>query len=236
MALHLFYEKLNYYRSKPVLKGRKGVTLIELIILVSIIGIIALLTAPEIGRFRSAYALRSCATDLIQHMRVARAMAIKENRTYLITFDTLNQRYMIGFSSNDNDLFDLNLDTFGICKDTDNDRLPNGDVLLNGIPECVRVVNLRDYGNNISFGTMATRDKDGYPIPAGTLVTFSGTPPSASFNSDGSAGILGTAYFQHITRGYSYAVTISNNAGAMNMFRWDGDKDNPNVTSWTEIR
>ncbi len=220
-----------------MLRGRRGVTLIELIIVVSIIGIIALLTAPEIGRFRSGYALRSCATDLIQYMRVARAMAIKENRKYLIVFDTANQRYMIGFDGDkDDNLTTVNYDTFGICKDTDNDRLPNGDVLVNGVPECVRVVNLRDYGNNISFGTMATRNKDGNPIPAGTLVTFSGTPPSARFNSDGSASILGTAYFQHTTRGYSYAVIVSNNAGAMNMFRWNGDKDNPNVTSWTEVR
>ncbi len=225
-----------------ILSNRRGVTLIELIIVLSIIGILAIIGVPEISRFSSTYKARSCATDLIQNMKVAKAMAIKENREYLITFDTANQRYMIGFSSNDNDLRDLNLDTFGICKDTDGDRLPNGDSDTNpadGVPDCVKVVNLSDCGNNIQFGTLASKDPQGDNITCnGKTVCFSATsnPIRADFNPDGSAGNLGSVYFQQASRGYSYCVRVSNSAGALNMWKWDGDKDNTGITTWTELR
>ncbi|MEW6213994.1 MAG: GspH/FimT family protein [Nitrospirota bacterium] len=217
-----------------------GITLIELIIIIAIIGILAALGVPEINRFSADYKVRSCATDLIQNMRVARAMAIKENRQYLIVFDTTNNRYMIGFDGDgDNNLITLDSDTFGICKDTDNDRLPEGDILINGVPDCVKAVNLTDCGNNIIFGygtgTTPPNGPNGSAIPA-SGVNFSGTPPTAKFDSDGSMDKLGSVYFQHTGRGYSYCVRISYQAGATNMWKWDGDKDNTTVTTWTELR
>jgi len=223
-------------------KAEKGITLIELLVAIAIVGILAVLVAPELGRFRSNYNARSCATDLIQYMRVARAMAIKENREYLIVFDTTanNQRYLIGFDGNgDNDLVTVNFDTFGICKDTDGDRLPNNDTAANGVPSCVRVVNLRDCGNNIIFGyTAGTTPPNGPNVSAipASGVNFSGIPPTAEFDSDGSTDKLGSVYFQQTIRGYSYCVRISFNTGQMNMWKWDGDADNVGVPTWTEIR
>ncbi len=220
-------------------KAEKGITLIELLVAIAIVGILAVLVAPEIGRFRSNYNARSCATDLIQYMRVARAMAIKENREYLITFDTVNQRYMIGFSSNDNDLLDLDEDTFGICNDADGDRLPEGDALVNGVPSCVRVVNLADCGNDIIFGYTAGTTPPNGPnasvIPASGIVLLNGTT-TVDFNPNGSIGTTGSVYFQQTIRGYSYCVRISNTSGQTNMWKWDGDADNAGVTTWTEIR
>jgi type II secretory pathway pseudopilin PulG len=216
-----------------------GITLVEIVIIVSIVGILALLVSPQISFMKANYGVRSCGTDLIENMRAARAMAIKENREYLIVFDTANQRFLIGFDGNDdNDLVTADWDTFGICKDTDTppDRLPNGDTKVNGVPTCVRVINLGDCGNTVSYGTLATADPGGNTIPGGTLVTFSGTPPSADFNADGSAGKLGSVYLQQTTEGYSYVVIVSNTAGATSMFKWDGDKDNTGVTTWNEIR
>lgn len=223
-------------------KGEKGVTLIELLVAIAIVGILAVLVAPELGRFRSNYNARSCATDLIQYMRVARAMAIKENREYLIVFDTTanNQRYLIGFDGDgDNDLVTVNSDTFGICNDTDSDRLPEGDALVNGVPSCVRVVNLNNCGNNIIFGYTAGTTPPNGPnstaIPA-SGINFSGTPPTAEFDSDGSTDKTDSVYFQQTIRGYSYCVRISNTSSSMNMWKWDGDADNTGVTTWTEIR
>ena len=225
-------------------KAEKGITLIELLVAIAIVGILAVLVAPELGRFRSNYNARSCATDLIQYMRVARAMAIKENREYLIVFDTTanNQRYLIGFDGDgDDDLITVDSDTFGICNDTDvpGDRLPNGDALVNGVPSCVRVVNLNDCGNDIIFGYTAGTTPPNGPnlsvIPA-SGINFSGAPPTAQFDSDGSTDKLGSVYFQQTIRGYSYCVRISTNSGQMNMWKWDGDADNTGVTTWTEIR
>ena len=219
---------------------KMGMTLIELLIVISIIGLLAAIGIPEIGRFSANYRVRSAATDLIQNMRVARAMAIKENREYMIVFDTANQRYLIGFDGDgDNNLITTDSDTFGICKDTNNDRLPNGDVLVNGVPECVRVVNLNSYGDNIVFGfstgTTPPNGPNGSGIPL-SGVGFSGGAVRAEFNSDGSAGTIGSVYFQHTGRGYSYCVRVSNNAGALNMWKWDGDEDNSSETNWKELR
>jgi prepilin-type N-terminal cleavage/methylation domain-containing protein len=223
----------------------RGITLIELLVVMAIIGVIAAIAAPQLGLFRSSSNLRNCATDLIQYMRVAQAMAIKENREYLIVFDTAGQRYLIGFDGDvpaDNNLTTLNSDTFGICKDTviPLDRLPDNDILVNGVPACVRVVNLSDCGNNIIFGytsgTTPPNGPNGIVIPLPSGISFGSIPPSADFNADGSAGRIGAVYFQQTTRGYSYCVIVSNNTGATNMWKWDGDADNPGITTWTEMR
>ena len=223
-------------------KAEKGVTLIELLVAIAIVGILAVLVAPELGRFRSNYNARSCATDLIQYMRVARAMAIKENREYLIVIDTTanSQRYLIGFDGDgDNNLITADSDTFGICNDADGDRLPEGDALVNGVPSCVRVVNLNDCGNNIIFGYTAGTTPPNGPnasvIPVSGIVLLNGTTV-IDFNPDGSVGTTGSVYFQQTIRGYSYCVRISNTSGSMNMWKWDGNAGNTGVTTWTEIR
>jgi prepilin-type N-terminal cleavage/methylation domain-containing protein len=224
------------------MKNTSGITLPELIIVITIIGILAVIVGPELGSMRSNYNLRSCATDLIQNMRVARAMAIKENRSYLMVFDTTNDRYLIGFDGDsDNNLITANFDTFGICKDTDSDRLPNGDTDGNGdnVPDCVRVISITNCGNGIDYGTPASTDPAGNTISCnGKTACFGSTtnPIRAEFNPDGSVTVRGSVYLQHTTRGYSYNVRISNTAGAMSVWKWDGDADNTSVTTWTEIR
>jgi prepilin-type N-terminal cleavage/methylation domain-containing protein len=238
-----FLLKFKIERERTMMRTNSGITLPELIIALSIISILALLVAPQIGLIRSKYNVRSCATELIQNMRVARAMAIKENREYLIVFDTANQRYLIGFDGDgDNNLITVNSDTFGVCKDADNDRIPDTDSDANGdgVPDCVRVVNLSDCGYGIQFGTIAPNGPNNTALCANGLgVCFGNTanPVRADFNPDGTVGNLGSAYLQQTTRGYSYCVRISNNAGATSMWKWDGDRDkNPGVTTWTEIR
>ena len=223
-------------------KAEKGITLIELLVAIAIVGILAVLVAPELGRFRSNYNARSCATDLIQYMRVARAMAIKENREYLIVIDTTanSQRYLIGFDGDgDNNLITADSDTFGICNDADGDRLPEGDALVNGVPSCVRVVNLNDCGNDIIFGYTAGTTPPNGPnasvIPVSGIVLLNGTTV-IDFNPDGSVGTTGSVYFQQTIRGYSYCVRISNTSGSMNMWKWDGSSDDALDPNWTEIR
>ncbi|GAB4542937.1 MAG: hypothetical protein Fur0020_12370 [Thermodesulfovibrionia bacterium] len=240
--------------SRDNILNMEGLTLIELLVVVTLVVIISLLAAPEIGRFNSNYKVRSCATDLLQNLRLARAMAIKENREYIVVFDTFNQRYLIGFDNdNDNNLTTVNQDTFGFCEDIpifdlDNDGIPergdgipdaDADANGDGVPDCVKVINLSDCGNNIIYGFAGVTPQNGpndSEIPASGIGFTGGDPQRADFNPDGSAGTTGSVYLQQTTRGYTYCIRVSNSAGAMNIWKWDGDKENPSKTTWTELR
>lgn len=218
------------------IKAEKGITLIELLVVVAIIGILVVIGIPGIGRLSSDYSVRSCATDLLQNMRLARAMAIKENRRYLITFDTANNIYRVGFSGNsDNDLLDT-VDGFGTGP--------------------VRVVKLNDQcGDGIVFGSETNTGPDTpsscpdcKPVSNTASFGYTSSPVREQFNPDGSLSYLGSAFMKHSGQGYTYMVRVSYQSGNINLWRWDGDKNNSspakvNVCSfprrqcgWTELR
>ena len=197
-------------------------TLVELIVVLSIIGMIALFGVPEINRFVSDYRARSCATDLIQNMRIAKSMALKENRPYLITFDTSAKKYRIGFDGNgDGDLLDTGVDGFGTGP-------PVGPV---------RVVDFQSqYSSTVDYGTLApAASLPGDTCPNGK-VCFGGSNQHIIFNRNGSIAETGSVYIMHNLRGFSYCVDILNVSGSMNMWKWNGDEDNLTEATWTELR
>ena len=66
--------------------NRKGVTLIELIVVMVIIGIGALLVAPNIGAWLPNYKLRSATRDIVSTMRTAQVKAVSRNLDYEVSF------------------------------------------------------------------------------------------------------------------------------------------------------
>jgi hypothetical protein len=103
---------------------------------------------------------------------------------------------------------------------------------------------LAECGNNVIYGyedeesTKPPNGPNGTVIPDSGIGFTGGEPLRADFNPDGSAGTTGSVYFQHVERGYSYAVRVSNTSGLLNVWRWDGDNEEGNTdnTDWTEIR
>ncbi len=260
---------------------RKGFTLIELLVVIAIVGIIAVMVAPEFGVFSANTRVRECATELNQNMRLARAMAVKENRQYLMVFHMAGNpsaainpqgRYLIGVDiDGDNDLTTVstsnNGDTFGPCKDTKvfdvnedgdlDDAIDRGDGIPDndddvhpkdgdGVPDCVKVFNLNECGTKIVFGTLAPNGPDGTSdtiCANGLGVCFGNTsnPVRVGFDPDGSATDMGSVYLEHNNasnegKRYSYVFRISSNAGAMSMWRWNGDKDYTIEQNWTQLR
>ncbi|NOZ70287.1 MAG: prepilin-type N-terminal cleavage/methylation domain-containing protein [Deferribacteres bacterium] len=197
-------------------KKQDGISIIELIIVMSIIAVLAAVAAPQYGRFIAKSRVQRAATDLLQNMRLARTMAIKENREYLITFNIPMNSYSIGFDGDGN----------GSLLDAA-DGYENGPV---------RKVDLQDeYGENVVLGTtnfvlVPPNGPDGVAIKNTNSLQFlpDGTvSPGSSY-----------VYLQHrgAERAYTFCVELVNSTVKLNLHMWRGDADNPGETEWLEIR
>jgi len=217
----------------------KGVTLVELIITIAIISILAGIGIPQYGRFVANSKVRSAANDLLQNMRLARTMAIKENRNYLVTFNEAGANtYSMGFDGDGNNRLTDPADGYGAGN--------------------IRTVDLAiSYGSDVSFGTAADEgpdERDTCPAciaVTGSTVAFGGTagPVRQVFNPEGTISFTGSVFLMHSIRGFTYMLRISNQAGKIDVWKWDGDNEKTNIPlvnqcnnaprrycRWTELR
>jgi len=79
--------------------NQKGVTLLELIVVMVIIAIGAALTTPNIGGWMTNYKLRSAARDVASTLRLAQIKAVSGNTTYHVVFDTVNNSYITQYQN-----------------------------------------------------------------------------------------------------------------------------------------
>jgi prepilin-type N-terminal cleavage/methylation domain-containing protein len=226
------------------MKKEMGFTLIEILVAIAIVSFIATLGVPQIMQFGSSYKTKEAATDLLQNIKFSRAMAIKESRDYIIVFDPANNRYYMGHDGDgDNKLTTLDRDTFGKCKDTDNDKFPNNDNYGSypGIPECVKVIDLaRSYDKRVKldgplFNKGIPPNEPESTDPVSSSVTF----PNGSYiniRTNGAVNKLGKVYFQHADKGFTYCINVSNYAGKLDLFKWKGDVEHDWETNWIEVR
>jgi prepilin-type N-terminal cleavage/methylation domain-containing protein len=210
---------MNMFDFKRV-RDREGLTLIELLVAFAIIAIIAAIGVPEFGRFASKNRVRKATNDLLQNMRLARTMAIKENIPYLITFNEAGDvpnSYRIGFDADgDGSLLTAGVDGYGSGP--------------------VRMVDLqREYGNAVIFGSATNNGPDEPDVcPAcinitGANVAFgtTATPVTQVFNPDGTVASIGSAFITNTARGYTYMLRVSYQSGKFDLWKWDGENDIP---------
>jgi prepilin-type N-terminal cleavage/methylation domain-containing protein len=79
-------------KEKP---NKKGVTLIELIIVFVIIAIGAVLIAPNVGPWLRNYRLRSATRDIVSTMRTAQMKAVSLNSEHRVSFDIAANEYLL---------------------------------------------------------------------------------------------------------------------------------------------
>ncbi len=70
--------------------NRRGVTLIELAVVMVIIAIAAALAIPNIGRWIPGYRLRSATRDVVSLMRSAQVKAVSSNTQFRVLFDDVS--------------------------------------------------------------------------------------------------------------------------------------------------
>lgn len=85
ITAQMFVEQMN----------KRGVTLIELVVVFVIIAILALLMAPNIGRWLPRYRLRSATRDIISTLRTAQMRAVSNNVTYQVVFTPGSGTYVM---------------------------------------------------------------------------------------------------------------------------------------------
>ena len=79
--------------------NKKGVTLIELIVVFVIIAIMAVLIAPNIGAWLPRYRLRSATRDIVSTMRDAQMRAVSRRLQYQVDFNVAANSYILQYNS-----------------------------------------------------------------------------------------------------------------------------------------
>ena len=75
--------------------NQKGLTLIELIVVMVIIAIGAALLAPNIGAWMPIYRLKGATRDVVSTMRVAQMKAVSTNIWYRVSFDPGQSKFFL---------------------------------------------------------------------------------------------------------------------------------------------
>src|SRR4030042_631333 len=75
--------------------NKRGVTLIELIVVFVIIAVGATLMVPSIGGWQAKYRLRSATRDVVSAMRTAQMKAISNRLQYRVNFNEAPNTYIL---------------------------------------------------------------------------------------------------------------------------------------------
>lgn len=192
---------------KTIIPGQQqhngGFTLIELMIVIAIIGISASMAGPNLMAWFDNLSVKSAARDLYSAMQQARMIAVEQNASVAIVFDTTNSRYYICSDPG----ADGNWDSAG-------DMTGTGD---NAIERRVSLLSSA-YKNRVQFGNGNATTPVGATF--GDFITYASTDNVLVINSRG-IGDAGYVYLTNPNNGTAYAVG-TRSSGLVRLLKWYG--------------
>lgn len=90
---------------------KKGFTLVEILGIITAIGIIAIFSVPTMANYQKATKLRNEARLLATNLRYAQQLAITEQIVYTVNFDTVTDTYVILNTSSGQTIKSVTLDS-----------------------------------------------------------------------------------------------------------------------------
>jgi prepilin-type N-terminal cleavage/methylation domain-containing protein len=85
----------NKKESKMKTKNNKGITLLELMIVVVIIGIGSALAAPRFGQIMEKLKLKTAGRDVVSSLRLARSDAVSQRQQFGVYFNLNSNQYVL---------------------------------------------------------------------------------------------------------------------------------------------
>lgn len=76
-------------------RGKGGVTLIEVAVVMAIVAIMALFLAPAIGEWLDNFRIRQAARDIVSNLNLAKIRAISDRLEYRVDFDVAHNQYRL---------------------------------------------------------------------------------------------------------------------------------------------
>lgn len=193
---------------KPIARSTRivsGFTLVEVMVVVSMIGILSAIAIPAFSSWWPDYRLRSAARDLYSNLQRAKMGAIKNNTQWRVYFDNNVSpgRYFL-------------LSGPGI------DGVWGTPTTLGGDDVVAMTFNLSahkgvDFGNGDAT-TQIDGGAFGSPIDY-NIIAGAPTPPATNFTSRGTVNLFGYVYLSN-GNGTCYAVGTPSPAGIIDLRRW----------------
>ena len=79
--------------------SKGGFTLVEMLVVITVFGILAALAVPQFIAFRPMNRLNGATRQVYSELMLARAKAVNENRNYVVTFPTSYTMQIVGSST-----------------------------------------------------------------------------------------------------------------------------------------